>query len=119
MVAALLVTLTACGGGGSDEASAIEGAAQDYSDAFLTGDAEGAYALLSERCQERTPSDAFALVVETAASQYGTALEFSDYDAEVNGEQARVTYSYADHSEIDQTDEPWVKESGEWRVDDC
>ncbi|WP_028637721.1 hypothetical protein [Nocardioides sp. URHA0032] len=128
-IAALLLALTACGGGSDgsdgsakagadDESAAIREAAQAYSDAYLTGDADAAYGLLSQRCQDRTPADQFASVVQTAKAQYGSALDFKSFDADVNGEQARVTYTY-DTAAINQDQEPWVKESGEWREDDC
>lgn len=128
-IAALLLALTACGGGSDgsdgsaktgsdDESAAIREAAQAYSDAYLTGDADAAYGLLSQRCQDRMPADQFGAVVQAAKAQYGSALDFKSFDADVNGDQARVTYTY-DTAAINQDQEPWVKESGEWREDDC
>jgi hypothetical protein len=123
--AALLLALTACGGddsdgggGGDDDSAAIKEAAQAYSDAFLTGDGDAAYALLSARCQERRTAGEFGAVVSMAAEQYGEALEFKTFDAEMNDAQARVTYTF-EVAAINQADEPWVNEDGGWKNDDC
>jgi hypothetical protein len=98
---------------------AIRNVAQAYSDAFLTGDGKGAYSLLSERCQARNAEADFVAEVASAGEIYGQALAFETFAADVNGEQARVTYTYADSPEINQTDEPWVLEGGSWHEDDC
>lgn len=122
-VGVLMLGLAACSGADSDEAepdtqAALQQAAQDYSDAYLTGDAEAGYLLLSDRCKERMSESEFSTLVEAAASIYGSAIEFKSFSADVNDEQARVTYTFPDNPEIDQEDEPWVDEGG-WRQDDC
>jgi len=40
------------------------------------------------------------------------------YDADIAGDMARVTYTF-DLAAINQDSEPWVRESGVWRQDDC
>lgn len=61
----------------------------------------------------------FSAIVEQAGALYGDALEFTSYDAEIDGNQARVTYTY-EISGINQTQEPWSRnELGQWREDDC
>lgn len=99
--------------------NAIKAAAKAYSDAFLTGNGVDAYALLSERCKARNPGADFSNMVSLAATTYGEALPFDTFAADINGEQARVTYTYAASPDINQTDEPWVLEGGAWREDDC
>ncbi len=89
-----------------------------YSDAFLSGDSDGAYGILSERCQDRHTQDAFAVVVEAAAAFYGAPLPLQSFEAEVAGDLARVSYTYAVPA-LDQLSEPWVREGGEWKQDDC
>ncbi|MFT4081174.1 MAG: hypothetical protein QM638_01180 [Nocardioides sp.] len=141
------LALTACGGGGdqkttisvttpaaststststeaaepsaSDSAPRIRDAVQAYSDAFLTGEGAKAYGLLSTRCQERTSQSDFEATVSQAGEQYGNALSFASFSADVSGTMARVTYTYADYPEIDQDSEPWVLEDGAWHEDDC
>jgi hypothetical protein len=102
-----------------DETPAVRAAAQAYSDAFLTGDSDAAFALLSTRCQERLGKPAFAAVVTQAGQAYGTALAFETFGAEVSGDLARVTYTYAEDPSINQDSEPWVREGGAWHEDDC
>lgn len=91
---------------------------QAYSDAFLMGDGAAAYALLSARCQERNTEAEFTSIVDRAGEQYGDPLPFKSFDAEISGDLARATYTYA-VAEINQDAEPWVREGGEWREDDC
>lgn len=98
--------------------SAIREAARAYSDAFLTGDADAAYELFSERCKARTDETEFASSVSVASGMYGDPLPFATFEADVSGDMARVTYTYADAPEINQDSEPWVNENG-WRQDDC
>lgn len=122
VVLALIALATACGGnddGGESADSGLKKAVTAYSDAFLTGDADTAHALMSKRCQARLPLDEFGTVVASAAQQYGDALDLDTFKASEDGDRATVTYTYADSPELGQTDEPWVREDGGWRTDDC
>jgi hypothetical protein len=96
----------------------LKAAVQAYSDAYLTGDASGGYALLSARCQKRVSKAEFIALVGQAKQQFGEALPFKSFDAEINGPQARITYTYSVAS-INQDQEPWALEDGSWREDDC
>lgn len=89
-----------------------------YSQAFLAGDGNAAYELLSKRCQERNTRPEFVSLVQVAGKQYGPQEIRSFKVDQAAGELARVTYTY-DRSELDQRGEPWVYESNAWRVDDC
>lgn len=100
------------------EKAAIRSAAQKYSDAYLTGDAKTAYAILSARCKKRLGKSQFARLVNYADSVYGSKLPFKTFSATVSGDMARVTYTFSVKA-INQTREPWVRESGRWREDDC
>ncbi len=94
-------------------------AVEAYSDAYLAGDADAGYALLSQRCQHRIGKAEFAAMTAMAADVYGgTALPMTSYTAHRSGDLARVTYTYAT-SDLDQESEPWVREHGQWRQDDC
>lgn len=97
---------------------ALRAAVTAYSDAFLDGKPTVAYELFSERCRERLSLSSFTGIVTAAKQQYGKALPIRSYDAQVSGDLARVTYTY-DVPALDQTKEPWVREKGEWRQDDC
>ncbi|GAW50912.1 uncharacterized protein PD653_1477 [Nocardioides sp. PD653] len=61
--------------------------------------------------------DQFGATVGQAGELYDNALALESYNAEVSGDQARVSYTYP-ASAINQDREPWVRES-EWREDDC
>lgn len=117
-IALATLLLVSCSDDSGDAEADIRAAAQSYSDAFLTGDSEAAFDLLSERCQERHGEAGFTAIVELAATQYGVALPFDTFAAEVNDDQARATYTFPDAS-INQDSEPWVMEGGEWKEDDC
>src|SRR4029079_16094615 len=91
---------------------------QTYSDAYLTGQPIAAYRLLSKRCKDRMSLSYFTGLVTAAKQQYGSALAFKTYSAEISGDLARVTYTY-DVAAINQENEPWVKENGDWHEDDC
>lgn len=103
---------------GSTDTDPLRANVQAYSDAFLTGDADTAYGLLSDRCRQRVSQSAFKIITTAAKTAYGSALPIETFDADVQSSLARVTYTYSD-SKINQTDEPWVQENGEWHEDDC
>lgn len=102
---------------GTDEA-ALREVVQAYSDAFLTGDGATAHALLTDRCQEALPAEGFIPVVEEAGELYGSALDFTSFEAKIDGTQAFVTYTY-DDAKLNVDQEPWVVEGDSWRQDDC
>ena len=89
-----------------------------HSDAYLTGDADTAYAILSRRCRARLDLPQFASITKSAADEYGKALKIQSFTAEVNGDLARVTYTYR-VSAINQVYEPWSLENGQWHNEDC
>jgi hypothetical protein len=119
LVAAVALALGACSGGGDDNGDrGLRDAVQAYSDAFLTGDGAASYELLSARCQEREGREEWVSLVAGAGQIYGEPLDFTSYQPEISGDQAKVSYTF-ERSEINQTDEPWVYEHGRWRNDDC
>jgi len=89
-----------------------------YSKAFLAGDGAAAYELLSKRCQERNERVGFVNTVELAGKTYGPQDIKTLTVDQASGDLARVTYTY-DKADLDQRGEPWVREGGDWRVDDC
>lgn len=96
---------------------ALRVAVQDYSEAFLGGDADAAYVLLSARCQARLSRDEFAAVVAAARKTYGPT-PIRSLEVEVDGDMAQATYTYP-VAALDQTAEPWVYEQLGWKQDDC
>jgi hypothetical protein len=79
---------------------------------------EAAYAILSMRCQARLPLEEFRVVVAGGNMAFGAARLTSVTIDDLAGDLARVTYRY-DVAAIDQEREPWTREGGRWRQDDC
>ncbi|SDO10379.1 nuclear transport factor 2 family protein [Lentzea jiangxiensis] len=98
--------------------SALEQQVRAYSTAFLAGNGDVAYDLLSQRCKERNTRPNFVMLVQQAGKLYGPQEIRSLKVDQAAGDLARVTYTY-DKAELDQRGEPWVRESGVWRIDDC
>lgn len=101
-----------------DASEGLRRAVTAYSDAFLTGKSDAAYTLFSDRCKQRTDRAEFAGIVAQAKDLYGSKLPLRSFKADISGDLARVTYTY-DISAINQDSEPWVREDGEWKQDDC
>jgi hypothetical protein len=109
---------TATPSAGATEEAALREAVQTYSDAFLTGEADASYALLSKRCQARINKDEWSAELAQAKAQFGSKQPFTSYKATVSGDLARVSYTFSVAS-INQDSEPWVRENGIWHEDDC
>ncbi len=97
----------------------IREAAQNYSDAYLTGHAQVAYSLLSHPCQQRIGRAAFFQIVHAAGAQYGKAIPFSSISVDLQRDMARLSYTYEDVPAINQTDQPWVWGNSHWKYDSC
>lgn len=89
----------------------------DFVDAFHGGRAADAYAFLSARCQEALrPSEWRAMTGEATATDGDDPLR----DVEVRTDGRRGTVSYRlDVESVAERDQPWVREAGAWRNDDC
>ncbi|MFF3327421.1 hypothetical protein [Streptomyces sp. NPDC002889] len=145
LTAALLLALTACTGSEDDRAPSekptptptttptaertaqqpaddtnveLERAVHAYADVYFKPDAKAAYAMLSTRCQEALAPEAYKPIVEAAAKKHGKQhVRLVRVDL-VSGDLAFVTYSY-DAPELDQQQQPWKREEGQWRYDEC
>ncbi|WP_157743024.1 hypothetical protein [Micromonospora coriariae] len=89
-----------------------------YSDAFLDAKPTVAYDLFSARCKDRVTLSEFTGMLTAAKQMYGKAMPLKSFDAQISGDLARVTYTY-DVPALNQTKEPWVREDGKWKQDDC
>jgi hypothetical protein len=99
-------------------ADELQQAVQGYSDAFLGAQPVEAYEYFSARCTVRVSLSYFTGIVIAAEETYGAPLAIRTYDAEVAGDFARVTYTY-DLPALSQMREPWSRENGVWKLDDC
>ncbi|MEO3851740.1 hypothetical protein ABGB09_29630 [Streptomyces sp. B8F3] len=107
--------------GKADEVTtALEERVRAYTDAYFAPDADTAYEMLSQRCQDQINADAYATQLDQAAADYGQlAVETLTVD-EVAGDMARVTYTVGlpkfDKQLVEQ---PWVRDGGQWQYDAC
>ena len=101
-----------------DGAHELEIAVRAYSAAFLGGEGDAAYQMLSARCRNRVAHDQFVLEVAVAKQAYGDAAMQTFSIDQISGGLARVTYTY-DKAAINQASEPWAFEDGAWHEDDC
>lgn len=95
----------------------LEPAVRLYTGAYLGGDAEVAYNLLSVRCKNETARNEFVNIVAQAHDAYGNK-RITSYQDDVNGNVATATYELSDPT-LNQTQERWVLEGGGWHNDDC
>lgn len=92
-------------------------AVEAYTAAFLGGDAEAAYSLLTERCHGETAAADFKRIVDQAHAEYGNESILS-YADKVDGQVATVTYELTDPY-LNQDNERWLLEDGTWHNDEC
>lgn len=97
----------------------IREAVQGYSDAFLQGDADSAWAYLTDRCQGSITEVQYGATVTSAGARYGAALPFAGWRASIHGVKALVTYTYASAPELDQTAQEWTFDGASWLYDAC
>jgi hypothetical protein len=120
-LAALVAPLTLAGCGGTDPQSTPPDGPREtvyaYSQAYLGGHGGAAHALLSTRCKKLI-TEAEMITLAGLAKQWYGPQPIATYDEHVTGEHAKVTYTYTVDS-LNQKDQPWVRESGAWRNDNC
>lgn len=102
----------------TSEKDALKAAVRSYSDAYLGGDAQTAWDLLSNRCRQRLTMAQMRTLTSGAQELYGRLDIVNLTIDDMSGNLARVTYTYP-VAKLNQTQEPWVKENGKWREDDC
>jgi hypothetical protein len=101
-----------------DSKAKLEQAVRAYSDAYFATDATKAHSLMSKRCREEAPIELYRPMVEATVEDFGKhEIETVTVD-QLSGDMARVTYTYPVPT-LTQKQQPWVRESGEWRYDDC
>lgn len=117
--AATVSSAESVGGSSVDDTTAgLEAAVAAYTKAFGTGDADAAWATVSQRCKKTVPEGQFR-----AAVLGGPALRpdmvATDIVAEVDGTQGRATYKTTGEGVGPYSEQPWRYEDGAWHWDDC
>ncbi|WP_326652210.1 MULTISPECIES: hypothetical protein [unclassified Streptomyces] len=117
------VSATPSKGVTNDEASAsdraaLEKAVREYTAAYFKPDVDAGYAMVSRRCKEATSKEQFEVMLERASGDYGQQDVRRFSVDQLSGDMARVSYGVA-LPKFDQKQQPWVRESGQWRYDSC
>ena len=105
-------------GSAPGEEAELRQAVVAYSDAILDAKPTVGYELFSARCEERVTLSEFTGMLMAAEQKYGKAMPIRTFEAQISGDLARVTYIY-DVPALNQTKEPWAREDGTWKQDDC
>ncbi|THA47715.1 hypothetical protein [Streptomyces sp. A1136] len=97
----------------------LDKAVRAYSAAYFAPDGKAAYAALSKRCQDKAGNEqVFTAVINNAAKAYGKQEIKTLTIDQLAGDMARVSYTYAVPL-LNQTSQPWARESGTWKYDGC
>ena len=130
VVLVLVGVIAACGGsssGGAGQSPApaagpseadLKLAVFAYSDAFLGGHGDRAYDMLSRRCQAENDATRFGNLVRGAQILYGDETIKTLTVDSFSATTATVTYLYGNRN-IDQHNQRWTVEGGQWRWDGC
>jgi hypothetical protein len=114
----LTLLFTACNSGpAATDTAAVEDAVRSYSSAYLRGDSQTAYVMLSTRCRKIINLGQLKAASAGGAALYGQAQLIS-VTSIVDGDHASVTYRFSQPA-IDQENQPWVREAGRWHYDAC
>jgi heme-binding NEAT domain protein len=100
------------------DTAALEKAVRAYSDAYFATDTKKAHSMMSGRCQATAPIELYGPAVEATVKQYGVHPIKTLTVDQLAGDLARVTYTYAVPA-LNQKQQPWTREGGEWRYDAC
>lgn len=119
LAVAVVVGVGACGDPDADRAAEAAGLYETvtvYSAAYADGDGDTAVELLAEQCSAAT--GLIRTAVQVIGEQYDelAPIEFS---ADVEGNEATVSYTFEDAPELARDGELWVLEDGRWRLADC
>jgi hypothetical protein len=111
---------SAATGDTDEDTVALEERVRAYTDAYFAPDADTAYGMLSQRCQDQIDTDVYAAQLDQAAADFGQlTVETLNVD-DLSGDMARVTYSVGlpmlDEQLVEQ---PWVRDGGQWLYDAC
>lgn len=114
-VAAPTTTTTTAAPATEADADSVKKTVRAYSDAFLGGHAKEAWLMRTPAAQAGGSYAEFAVAVAVAKEIYGDA-EMTSLEVTVTGDTASATYTY-DIAEINQIDQVWIKQGGEWFLD--
>ena len=100
------------------DARALETAVRRYAETSFSGDAKGAYELLSDRCKEMVPFAEFRRETADSMRMYRGTKVINYTEGSREGSRAKISVTLS-RPEINQDFEPWVRDPGGWHEDDC
>ncbi|MDX3643810.1 hypothetical protein [Streptomyces sp. MB09-02B] len=108
------------------DTAGLEAAVRAYTAAYFANDPDTTHGMLSARCQKRITRAGMAALTERAEqteravgdSEPKDVKRFEVDGISTSGDEARVSYGVG-MPKFDQKQEPWVREAGVWRYDDC
>lgn len=119
LAAVVVVGVAACGDADADRAAEAAGLYETvtvYSAAYADGDGDTAVELLAAQCSGAT--GLIRTAVEVIGAQYDE-LAPVEFDADVDDNEATVSYTFENAPELGRDGERWVLEDGRWRLADC
>jgi len=99
---------------GGDPDPELLTAVESYAKTVIEGDPDAALELRSSTCAE-VETD---IPTNTDAGDSSDDLTISDFEAEIDGDEASVTYR-VDPGADERTEERWVREDGQWKWNNC
>lgn len=102
-----------------DDGTALKAAVAAYTDAYFEGDVATAYGMLSTRCAAKITAEQYKTVVTQAAVDYGPDHPAANIETKVSGTLGHATYTVKGLPKFSQTDQPWVRQDGDWRYNAC
>ncbi|WP_371580063.1 hypothetical protein [Streptomyces sp. NBC_01314] len=100
------------------DTAGLEAAVREYTAAYFANKPDTTHGMLSARCKKRITLAGMAALTERAVGDYGPQdVKRFEVD-EMSGDVARVSYGVG-MPKFDQKQEPWTREAGVWRYDDC
>ncbi|MEE1765849.1 hypothetical protein [Streptomyces sp. SP18BB07] len=108
------------------DTAGLEAAVRAYNAAYFANDPDTTHGMLSARCQKLITRAGMAVLTERAEqteravgdSEPKDVKRFEVDEISTSGDEARVSYGVG-LPKFDQKQEPWVREAGDWRYDDC
>ncbi|MBM9508998.1 hypothetical protein [Actinacidiphila acididurans] len=117
VLATAILALSGCSGGHGGK-GALEDAVRARSHAYYKGDLKAYRARESQRCLEVGSLEVLVRGMAADGRKYGDPAITSLSVDTISGDHATVSYGYG-RPELDQKQQPWVREKGHWVDDDC
>ncbi|MGH9060072.1 MAG: hypothetical protein ACRDZY_11250 [Acidimicrobiales bacterium] len=96
----------------------LKAAVEAYSNDYLGGKGSAAFSFLSQRCQQSVGEAQLSALASAARSLYGVVPLSSFTVVSDDGSKAVVSYTYPT-AKLNQSNQPWISENGEWKDDGC